>query len=75
MTRLILITPLSMPMRCICGCNVRNVVLGRKRWRVCPSCGALCKIDLNFTAWVRIPEDSIEERRANGKRVILRRPQ
>ena len=55
---------------CICGKKTK-VSNGRKV--NCPNCGALLKMD-GVIPIVRIPEDSIQERKANGKPVMLRRP-
>jgi hypothetical protein len=55
---------------CICG---KKSMLRNGRKINCPKCGALLKVN-GVTPIVRIPEDSLEERRGNGKPVILKRP-
>jgi hypothetical protein len=59
-----------MYVRCICG-KKNRVEQGAGKVRC--ACGALVWAD-DTRPWVRIPEDSLAERKSNGKPVILRRP-
>lgn len=62
-------------LRCLCG-RVRRVGMGNK---VMCGCGAVLSHEANtdgmVTPFVTIPEDSLEERVANGKLVIHRQPE
>lgn len=58
--------------RCICGQKNKVPASGKKV--TCRACGAGLRID-GIRPVVSIPEDSIDERKKNGKRIILRRPQ
>jgi hypothetical protein len=58
--------------RCICG-KATTFEYGNGRPKVCPRCGASVRLD-GATPVVRIPEDSVQERKDNGSPVILKRP-
>lgn len=55
-----------------CVCGRKNQVTQGGGKRRC-KCGALVWAD-DTRPWVRIPEDSLEERKGSGKPVILKRP-
>jgi hypothetical protein len=55
---------------CICG---KKSTLRRGRSINCPNCHAFLKVD-GVTPIVRIPEDTIEERKSNGSPVMLKCP-
>lgn len=62
-------TPNIVIIRCICGRNVRVPFGGSAP---CGQCGARleAKFDGEYVQpWVHIPEDSLDERRANGKSI------
>lgn len=61
----------TITIRCICG-RKHGFDYGEKRARVC-SCGATVRMK-NITPVVRVPENTIDERKKNGGRVVLKRP-